>query len=52
MINAKMAKKLRQGVKRQLNDTVRTFYDHILSKRPFWIPRFIWKWFLRWLISL
>lgn len=51
-MNSKQAKKIRQVARKNLTQTVRTFYDHALSKCPFWMPRFIWKRILYWIISL
>lgn len=51
-MNNKNVKKIRQVAKRQLTDTVRIFYNHLLDKKPWWIPRWLWKRFLKWIISL
>ncbi|MDD5527765.1 MAG: hypothetical protein PHO56_02195 [Patescibacteria group bacterium] len=51
-MSGKSEKKVRQLVKRGYGDMARQFYDHLDERRPFIIPKFIWRPFIKWLIYL
>jgi hypothetical protein len=50
-MNQRIAKNIRRTVSRNQNLLLAGIRDHLLSKKPKFIPTFAWDRFLRWILS-